>query len=193
LSGVSLRDCDLTDTVFRRCRLTEVDFTGAVLRHTHFDGDEGSLRRADFGSFQRLFSLRIGPDACPLDDPDLVREWVEQETGEEVGVAAPCPAALQLRHLVGKFVRPDGVHRRSWLDAKGVTSGKRVASPEETLQAAVKVGYFTIDERDHVHRAEGDLYGDLVRYMVDFTPSRGIRSVLNDTCDRKGCQHLPGG
>jgi hypothetical protein len=186
---MSFRGADLSDTEFRNCVLRGIDLEEAVLNNTAFlDSD---LQGAKVGSLTRFYSLRVRRET--ISDQDKASRWFEQRIGAPVRVVQPCPAALQVRHLFGKFIRPNGQARRDWLDMKGVSSGKRyITKPEEAVEASVRYGYLIKEEgRNRLNRPTGDNYSEMVSFVKDLRLAPGLRSLLDEVCDREGCQHVP--
>jgi len=191
LRGVSFINCDLTDTEFHDCKLQSASFVGAILKNTAFLCRDEALRDAQFGDLARFYSLR--PSAAVLvSEPSQAANWIRSVTGAAPKAIEPCAAALQLRHLFGKFAYPNGDARRTWLDLKGTLSGKRFADPEATLDAAVRYGYLRKEDwRKRILRQEGDSWGELVRYSTTLDLSPVIRELLDDLCAQPGCPHVP--
>lgn len=192
LAGVSFRSADLTDTVFRRCDLRGAKFDDAILSNTAFSElADDALAGAEVGTLSRFFSMRVDR-AGIVRTPALAGSWFEERTRVSGPVVDPCEAALQLRHLFHKFVRPDGTARRSWLDRKALDRGTRFADPALTSDAAVQYGYLVPDQaRERVERPTGEAYSEMIAFAKDLTLSPGLRSLLDDTCNREGCPHVP--
>ncbi len=191
LSGFSFRGCDLTDVKFEECVLRGASFAGAILNGTTFERiASDSIREADFGDLGRCHSLRV--DRQELVGPSQVRLWLEGVSARTRDTHDPCPTALQLRHLFGKFVRPDGSARRSWLDERALLRGRRFSgapSPDALVVAAEGHGYLIPKERSHVERPGGDRYAEIVRYVRDGVLSEGLRALLDDVCPTAQCTH----
>jgi hypothetical protein len=193
LSNMSFRGADLTNTVFRRCRLRDASLEDAILRGTTFVLDEdAALEGARFGDLTRFFSIRTRESGRLIDDHAAARKWFERTTRIGSKIVEPCPSAQQLRHLFGKFVRPSGDFRRSWLDRRGVLAGARYHDdPEQVLDAAVRAGYLLEGDRNRIVRPEAEPYSEVVNYMKDLRMSPGIRALLADVCKIDGCAHVP--
>jgi hypothetical protein len=192
LRGVSFRGCDLTNTAFRECDLREASFEDAVLMNTAFEGlSEDSLNEVQIGELTRFYSIRVDRGRVIANHREA-RRWFEARKGTPGQLLAPCPAALQLRHLFGKFIEPDGRGRRLWLDVRGSLAGRKYGDPAGTMSAALKFGYLIRDTgRPRVFRAEGDAYAEMVGYVTDMRLTPGLQSVLSETCDLDGCNHIP--
>lgn len=190
LNGESLIGSDLTDVAFYNCNLQKVRFEDAILNRTVFSsGNAQFLKGADFGQLNRFYS--IVAHERELKEHRAAKRWIDAITGVTRSAVDPCQAAMQLRHLVGKFVRPDGMARRSHLDERGAVAGRRLLDPKQTLAAAIRHGYFTTDHLGRIHRPEGDRYAELIRYVTRLDLSSGIRQVLADTCEERDCIHVP--
>jgi hypothetical protein len=192
LSLVSFRASDLTDAEFRSCTLSGASFEDAILRNTAFvDLPESALHSAEVGNLARFYSIRVDRNRHITHHSDA-RKWFEDRIGKQLETLEPCPAALQLRNLCLKFVRPDGQARRSWLDNHGVVSGARALDPRLVLEAAVSHGYFEKDpRRQRIVRTDGAPYSEIVAYVVGFSLTPGISALLNEVCDRPQCNHVP--
>jgi len=190
LSGISFRHTDLSNALFRNCDLTDALFEGAYLSRTRFEKDN-DLRRANFGDQTRIQSIFAGRKF--VDATQALSEWVFDVTGSTEVPSASCPTALQVQRIFGKFVTPLGAPRRNSIKRDGLQAGKRwsgAASPEACVHEATKRGYFRgPDERDRFHRAEGDKYGEVVRFVRDGRISDGIGSLISRLCSRRGCIH----
>ncbi len=193
LKGMSFRGADLTNTVFRRCSLQKADLEGAMLRGTTFVlAEETALEGARLGDLTRFYSIRTREQGRSIDDHATARKWFERHTRIHSPIVEPCSAAQQLRHLFGKFVRPNGDFRRSWLDRRGTLAGTRYhGNPERLLEATVRAGYLIEGDRNRIVRPEGEPYSEVVDYMKDLRVSPGIRVLLADVCDIRGCTHVP--
>lgn len=194
LSGVSFRGSNLADTVFERCVLRGARFAGAILSNTGFERlGTGALADADFGDLTKCHSIRA--DGRVLAGPQQVRAWLKRMQVASVSDEAPCPTAQQLRHLFGKFVRPDGSARRSWLDEQALLRGTRfegAADVPALVEAVIRHRYLVHEGgRDHVQRPGGDAYSEIVEYVRDLKLSEGLRALLDDVCPRPSCRHVP--
>ncbi len=192
LEGMSFRGADLTNTIFRRCILRGADLESAILRGTTFVlAEETALKDARLGDLTRFFSIRTRESGRLVDDYAAARRWLERHTLTRTRAVEPCRAARQLRHLFGKFVRPSGDFRRSWLDRRGTLAGARYHDdPDRVLEATIRAGYLLEGDRNRVLRPEGEPYSEMVNYMKDLRVSPGIRALLADICDVNGCTHV---
>lgn len=190
LMGQSVRRSDLSRALFRNCDLREAALEGAFLSRTRFEG-ENQLQGAEFGDLSRVQSVIVNGKL--LDDVAQLRKWVAQQTGRPQEAAEPCPAALQLLHLFGKFVTPLGLPRRDDLKRDGLLAGRRypaAASIERCIQESVQNGYLTgPDFRNRYRRATGDRYQQIVEFVRDSTVSDGLKRVLACLCRADGCTH----
>lgn len=190
LSRVSFRRADLSRVVFEDCDLRGSQFEGAFLSRTRFEGDT-QLEGADFGDLSRVQSLWAGKRF--IEDPVQVREWAAKATGRPEAPGEPCPTALQLLHVFGKFITPLGDARRDDLKRDALVAGRRyagAASTEECVDEATRNGYLSgADYRDRFRRAEGDRYAEMVRFVRDGSVSEGLGRVVASLCRRRGCVH----
>lgn len=196
LSNVSFRECDLSNVEFLNCALRSSDFSGAIIKNTLFalPGDD-SLVDAEVGDLLRFHSMKVGR-GTPISDHAGATRWFNDQTKRQLHTISPCSAALQLRHVFGKFVHSNGTPRRDVLDEKGMLAGKRYYNPKKVLEAAVKYGYMISDRtkpkaQHAVRRPEGERYSELVEYVKGLTLTSDIRSLLSDTCKRRHCEHIP--
>jgi hypothetical protein len=189
LSSVSFRGSDLSHAVFTDCDLRSAHFEGAFLNRTRFEGRD-ELEGAQFG-LSRVQSLVVGRRL--LDDPDEIRAWIAEATGAPEAPGEPCPTALQVARIFGKYITPLGEPRRDDLKRDGLLAGKRfggAASTEACLDEAVRSGYLTgPDHPDRFRRAEGDKYADIVALVREGAISDGIGRLIAELCRRRGCLH----
>lgn len=194
LQGVSFAGCNLTDVEFRQCNMKKTIFTKAIIRNTGFLSlPSGGLHGAEVGDLAGFFSILVDGGKV-IDDHRKARQWFQQRTEGRILMVEPCDSALQLRSLFNKLVHPDGTVRRSWLDRKGMLSGKRFRrSPEKVFEAAIRHGYFRQEERyrNRIHRPEGQLYRELVGFATSLQLTSGIKAVLDDVCYKDNCLHVP--
>jgi hypothetical protein len=190
LSSISFRGSDLSYAVFSDCDLRGTRFEGAFLNRTRFEG-RNELKGAQFGDLSRVQSVVVGRKL--LDDPREIRAWIADVTGAPEAPGEPCPTALQLARIFGKYITPLGEPRRHDLKRDGLLAGKRfdgAASPEACLEEAVRQGYLTgPDFRDRFRRAEGDKYSEMVAFVREGAISDGIGRLIASLCRRRGCLH----
>jgi hypothetical protein len=190
LAGASFRHADLSHTEFRDCDLQGALFEGAFLHRTRFEG-ENRLQKAQFGDLTRVQSVFAGRRL--LEDVARIREWVDASTGQPTLVTEPCPTALQVRHLFGKFVTPLGTAKRDDLKRDGLAAGKRyggAAPTEACIEEAVAMGYMAgPDFRGRFRRAEGDKYAEMVKLVRDGSVSDGLGRLFARLCPRRACLH----
>ena len=191
LSGVSFIGSDLTDAEFIECNSQDADFTDAIIKGTRLRPSLNGLRGANFGPLTRFYSL-ITNKGQHIASLVQAAAWLKEQTKQPGKHIGPCPAAMQVRHLFMKFIRPDGSARRFSLDRRGAISGKQHANREAALKSALRYGYLEqASGRDHVSRASGALYNEMVQYVVDLNPSQTIRNLIADLCEQPSCEHLP--
>ncbi len=190
LSSLSFRHSDLSYAVFKDCNLEGARFQGAFMERTRFDG-KNELRGAEFGDMSRIQSVLAGRRF--VDDPKDIRAWVAKATGSPAASGEPCPTALQVSHMFGKFITPLGEPRRAHLNRDGLLSGRRFAgaAPSEAcLEEAVKAGYFSgPDDRSRFRRAAGDKYAEMVAFVKDESISDGIGQLIAGLCRKRSCLH----
>ena len=200
LSGVSFAGANLDTSEFHYCDLQNTDFSGAIVSNTGFFGiSPEHMSGATFGDMNTVHSIRVDGRVGPrvLSESKDIRSWLDEYIQIGVDAAAPelpCAAAEQLRHLFGKYIRPDGTGKRSRLSADAINKGTRyIQRPEEATEASVRAGYLTLDRRlSRYHRAEGPKYSEMVEFVRRFEASYDIRFLLDDICDRTGCAHIIG-
>lgn len=193
LDGVSFAGCDLTDTRFIKCSLKGANLIDAILRNTTFIAiPHDGLREAKVGDLSKFYSVRVG-ETKTISDHEEARAWFSEVTGQRPQSIRPCPAALQLRYILNKFVYPNGKPRRMSLARRAVLSGRRfMKSPELVLEAAIRHGYLLEDmNRDRIERATGDPYSEMVGFATDMRVSPGLLAVLSEVCDAEECAHVP--
>jgi len=190
LSGLSFRHSDLSYVTFQNCDLQGAHFEGAFLSRTRFEGDN-QLKGAQFGDLSRVQSLLAGKKF--LEEPTQLRKWVADSTGAPVPPGEPCPTALQMERLFGKFITPLGEPRRHDLGRVGLLGGKQYSGAPDAgtcLEEAVRQDYLTgPDFRERFRRAEGDKYGEMVRFVRDGSVSDGLGRLISRLCSRRGCLH----
>lgn len=190
LSGLSFRQADLSHTVFEDCDLRSAYFEGAFLERTRFIG-KNELQGAIFGNLSRIESVWTGSRL--IEDIAGIREWVSKITLTPSIFKEPCPTALQICYLFGKFITPLGDARRDQLRRQGLLAGKQIpgaASPKDCLEEVISGGYLTRpDFRDRCRRAEGDKYAEMVKFVRDGSVSDGLGCILAHLCRKRGCLH----
>ena len=197
-SGFSFAGCTLDTTEFRACDLRNASFSGAIVSNTGFFGlTAEQLDGADFGDMNMIHSIRVDARSGTrtLGEPGPASEWLRERvkvaTDDSVG-NLPCPAARQLQHLFGKFVRPNGVSRRTWVGSGALDRGTRhiQGSLSVVREATARAGYLTFEERfNRYHRASGPKYSEMVEFVRELKASGDIRSLLDDICEESNCRH----
>lgn len=186
----TMRGADLTNVRFKECDLREVRFDGSILSNTAFDTvSAGNLGGATFGDLSRFHSL-ITPDGSVLDSHTGVADWLSRHTSIKTSAVDPCDAALQLRHLFGKFVHEDGSGRRANNKRTALIRGARYGDPAATVEAAERIGFLVDTNRGYVNRADGEAYREMVEFRRGLAIGPLVRRVLDETCNRRGCQHV---
>lgn len=189
LSSLSLRGANLESSSFRNCSLASTVLADAVLKGTEFIGC-GGLDKADFGDLSTFFSVTVDRDA--FEEPDEFLRGIGVPTGpESPRYIRPCAAANQVRFLFSKYVHPDGIARRNWLDEKAALSGRRYVDPRTVIDAARRHGYLDWDSsRRRYVRTAGDQYSDMVGLVTKLQITPRLRLLLSDVCTRPGCNHV---
>ena len=196
LSQVSLRGVDLTDARFRACQLQGVNLEDAILKGTIFASlQEDALRGGVVGDLARFYLIHLDEKGGrrTIEDHVDARIWFAKMTERQSRTIDPCPTALQLRYLFGKFVRPNGQARQSKMNINGVLAGKRHVNPQEVLEGAIQHGYLVPDSgpRHTIKRPEGNIYSEVVGFMTSMNVTPSLRALLNDVCPVAGCLHVP--
>ena len=190
LSGISFRRTDLSYVRFTDCDLRGARFEGAFMNRTRFLGST-DLEGADFGDLMRVKSLYVAKRF--LESDGEIREWVEKATGRLRPTNQPCPTALQIAHIFGKFVTPMGTPRRDELKRQGILAGRRFTgapTPAECMSAVIRHGFLVgPDRRDRFKRAAGDRYGEIVRLVRDSSVSQALGVLVSELCRRRNCTH----
>ena len=189
LSGLSFRSANLESCTFQSCTLTSAVLADAVIKATGFIGCTG-LDSADFGDLSTFFSAVIGGDG--LDEPGQFLAAIGVATGPEgPRYIRPCRAANQLRFLFSKYVRPDGIARRNWLDERAAVSGRRYIDPKTIVEAARRHGYLEWDPvRKRYTRAGGEQYSEMIGLVSKMQITPRLRLLLSDVCTQPGCNHV---
>ena len=192
LEGLSFRECDLSNAEFIDSNLKKVDLTDATIKNTTFDLSDGeSLLSAEVGDLSKFYSMKVGRNR-QISDHETAREWFQERTKRHQPMVDPCLPALQVRHLFGKFVHPDGTARRDQLAERATLRGKRFDDPDKALGAAVRYGYLVRDKsRPTVSRPRGDRYSEMVAYAANLKLTAGLTDLLDDVCSKNGCEHIP--
>jgi len=194
LENISFRNCDLSNAVFRACNLKNAQFEGAHLCETQFENTGTNLLAgARFGNIQNFES--IFDDNKRIDNRKTMIAWLNKKTGFIEKIKEPCAAALQLRALFLKFMRPNGSARTNELSEAALLRGKIYShdvSPEDCLKASIRFGFLQQpDFRKHIKRTVGDRYSDIICFIRDWKLSLELRQMLNSLCLKKDCQHIP--
>ena len=198
-SGFSFAGCNLDTTEFRACDLRNADFSVAIISNTGFFGlTAEQLEGADFGDMNTVHSIRVdaGSGTRTVGEPGAASDWLRERlkapADDSVG-DLPCPAARQLRHLFGKFIRPDGISRRTWVGSSAIYRGARyIQRPvQNVVEAAGRAEYLTYDSRlDRYRRADAAKYTDMVEFVKRLEASTDMRFLLDEICDIASCRHI---
>ncbi len=190
LSSLSFRHSDLSHAVFHSCDLRGAQFEGAFLSRTRFEADN-QLQDAHFGDLSRVNSLLVGKRL--LEEPAQIRKWIAESTGRPEAPGEPCATALQMAHLFGKFITPLGEPKRHDLGHDALLAGKHYSGAAEAkacVEEAAREGYLTgPDFRGRYRRAEGDKYGEIVRFVRDGSVSDALGGLIRRLCPSRGCLH----
>ena len=190
LSGISFRNGNLSNSSFVYCDLKGALFEGANIDRTRFEGSN-NFQEAKFGDLSRVQSIWSGGGL--IEDFGRIQKWIAKETGRAIIKNDPCPTALQIRSLFGKFVTPLGEPKRDTLGLVGVVAGKRYSGAPrygDCLNEVVRQGYLVgPDFRDRFRRAEGDKFSEIVNLVRDGNISDGIGHAISRLCGRHGCRH----
>jgi hypothetical protein len=189
MTGMSFRSANLESTAFRTCTLTSAVLADAVIKGTDFTGCTG-LESADFGDLSTFFSAVV--DGVGLDEPDQFLRSVGVAPGSDnPRYVKPCGAASQLRFLFSKYVRPDGIARRNWLDERGALAGRRYVDPKTVVDAARRYGYLEWDPvRKRYTRSVGEQYSEMIGLVSKMQITPRLRLLLSDVCSQSGCSHV---
>ena len=193
-SNVSFRHSNLTDTSFQECRFENAAFEGARLVGTRFDKlDPNALRRAQFGGFEHFEYIYVG--SRTIDDRDAMKVWIAEQTGLVESYGDPCGTALQLRGMFKKFVHDDGAGRRDQLPHHALLRGtvyKGAPTPNDCVAACIKAGIIEPPNfRNYVRRVAGEPYDEVVEFIKNWTLKPRLRTMIDEICPIKGCQHVP--
>jgi hypothetical protein len=168
LDGVSFRGCNLTNAEFVRSFLRGARFESAVIKNTRFTAvPDGGMLGASFGNCEHFDSVVVG-NRKRIEEDKAFHQWLAKETEAPLPAVGPCSAALQMLHLLRKFVHVDGQARRDWLDMRGITRGKQYpdAPPyEDCVKTALEFGYLEKADFNRVRRPAGSRYGELVTFV----------------------------
>ena len=189
LSNLSFRGANLESSTFQNCTLTSAVLADAGIKGTEFTACSG-LEKADFGDLSTFFSATV--NGISLDETDEFLRGVGVPEGSEgPRFIRPCAAASQLRFLFSKYVRPDGIARRNWLDERGALAGRRYVDPKTVVDAARRHGYLEWDPvRKRYARTGGDQYSDMIGLVSKMQITPRLRLLLSDVCSQPGCNHV---
>ncbi len=196
-SDVSFAGCNLDTTEFRACNLRNTEFSGAIISNTgFFDMTSELLEGARFGDMNTVHSIRVDARGGTrnLGEPRAASEWLRERvhvTSTDSASELPCPAALQLKHLFSKFVRPDGMSRRTWVSSSAISRGAKYVqgSVQDVVKSAVRAEYLAFDSGfGRYHRADGVKYAEMQQYVKRLEASTDIRFLLDEICDDANCR-----
>ena len=148
-------------------------FSGAVICNTGFFNMSSDLMEgASFGDMNTVHSIRVDSrrGSRNLNEPRAAIDWLRERVNVDVSESAdelPCLAAEQLRHLFGKYIRPDGTARRKWVSSDAINRGSRyIQKPDQAVEAAVRAEYLTFERAfDRYRRADGRKYSEMVEFV----------------------------
>ncbi len=187
LIGSDLTNADLSETI-----LQEAGLEGAVFRNTKLPGGtRDELKGARFRGGENFESVQIS-NGKRIDDYGRFLRWAQQATHTQALDTGPCPSARQLRHLFGKFVYPNGEHRRDELDSRGIRRGKQVAGAppySDLVDKAIEFKYLETRQFGRLGRPRGEKYGEIVRFMKNSKMSSGFEDLLDALCSTANCRH----
>lgn len=205
LSGVQFGSMDLHKVRFFASDLGSADLSKCNLRDARFES--ARLRETKLPSRSSQFLKGATFDSmnfdsiCPLnerriDSNDRFLSWAEDATDVAIRRDLPCPSALQLAHLFGKFVWPTGEARRNWIDERAVFRGKQIQGGpgyKATVDKVIEFRYLQKTQkatRRGVSRPRGALYSEIVQFRSNETLSSGLRKLLGSLCRRPNCPHV---
>jgi hypothetical protein len=189
LSGLSLRSVNLEACAFQNCTLRSAVLADAIIKRTEFTACTG-LATVDFGDLSAFFSAVVNGDS--VDEPDEFLTAIGVARGPEgPRYIQPCDAAKQLRFLFSKYVQPDGIARRTWLDERAAIAGRRYTDPRTVVEAARRHGYLEWDPvRKRYNRSIGEQYSEMIGLVSKMQVSPRLNLLLSDVCSRSGCNHV---
>jgi len=148
------------------------------------------LRGAEFGALSAFYSIVVDRDRVISTHPDAHR-WLSEKTAIPTEPVGPCPTALQVRHLFGKFIYPNGQARRDWHGRKALISGSRhIENSAGLLTSLERYGYLTLDGRGTYRRPDGDLYSEIRNFVMTMAVSPSLSALLSEECPIEGCPHV---
>ena len=189
LSGLSFRSANLESCTFQNCTLRSAVLADAILKQTEFTSCTG-LGTADFGDLSAFFSATVNGGS--FEEPDQFLSAIGAARGPEgPRYIRPCGAANQLRFLFSKYVRPDGIARRNWLDERAAVAGRRYIDPKTVVEAARRHGYLEWDPvRKRYTRSGGEQYSDMIGLVSKMQIAPRLGLLLSDVCSQPGCSHV---
>ena len=196
--NVSFAGCDLDTVEFHACDLRYTEFSGAIISNTGFFSTPSSLmKEANWGDMNTVHSIRVDSRGGirNIGQPKAAVKWLRDRiktTSTAPADELPCAAAEQLRHLFGKFIRPDGTVKRKWIGTEAIKRGRKyIQKPREALEAAVGAGYLTYQKwGDRYNRPETSKYAEMVEFFKNLEPSPEIRYLLDEICGNANCAHV---
>ena len=192
LVNASFLGSDLTSADLRDSDITRASFVNCIIAETRLPADPTMLASADFGDGHRFHSAYVGEDF--FEEFAALSAFAEPHAPHVDESQPACPAALQLRHMFGKFVDERGHGHRMEHAARSLARGKKfvgAAVHEDLIGRAISEGYLVeIPRNQKVSRPRGDLYGEMVKFRTDLELSQGIRGVLDQTCPLRDCPHV---
>jgi hypothetical protein len=189
LSGLSFRSANLESCTFQDCTLASAVLADAILKGTEFAACTG-LDTVDFGDLSAFYGVTV--DGHLLEEPGQFLTVIGVARGPEgPRYIRPCRAAKQLRWLFSKYVRPDGIARRNWLDERSAVAGRRLVDPKTVVEAARRHGYLEWDPtRKRYIRSGGEQYTDMIGLVTKMQITPRLNLLLSDVCSQRGCNHV---
>ena len=194
---VSFAGCNLDTAEFHACDLRDAEFSGAIICNTGFFNMPSDLMEgANFADMNTVHSIRVD-GSRNLSEPRAAIDWLRERVSVDVTDSAdelPCLAAEQLRHLFGKYIRPDGTARRKWVGSDAINRGSRyIQRPDQAVEAAARAEYLTFERAfDRYRRADAPKYSEMVEFVKRSEASADIRFLLDEICGETSCPHIVG-
>ena len=197
---VSFAGCNLDTAEFQACDLRGAEFSGAIICNTgFFNMSSEMMERANFGDMNTVHSIRVDGrgGSRNLGEPRTAINWLRERVNVDAIAVAdilPCLAAEQLRHLFGKYIRPDGTAKRKWVGSEAINRGsKYIQRPEHAVEAAVRAEHLVFERKfDRYYRADGPRYSEMVEFVKRSEASADIRFLLDELCGEMSCAHIVG-
>lgn len=202
LTGLVFRDANLAGISLARADLSFADLSEATLRDANLDSvrlcgtvlpsdSAGTLEGATLAQ-PHFDSVRVG--ARQINSYPAFKKWAQSATRRPMTGDLPCVATRQLRHIFGKFVRPNGEPRTDRVDERGMRRGRKekgVRNYLAAVEAVVKAGYLRRGHRGRVERVGGRQYSEVVEFVKNSGRlSDDLRALLGSVCEVPNCRHV---